>query len=128
MTSASTLFMFLFSSTFVQSLVSILMKKLKYFFNWGNYFWLFLLWVSSLEFLPTIIFPTNWSVGFNLEIPSWLFWTINFFFSFCFSLSCGKLVFYSLYWLESLTLQTVLEIILIGFLNLYFVLIYLLHY
>ena len=53
------------------------MKELKYFFNWGNSFWLYLFWGCSLEFLSIIIILFIWGAVFDLEIPFWLFFDIE---------------------------------------------------
>ena len=53
-----------FQVLFVQSFVSILVKKLKYFFIWGGSFWFR---VCSLEFLSTIFVSANWGAVFNLD-------------------------------------------------------------
>ena len=48
--------------------VSVLMKELKYFLNWGSSFWLTLFWVCSLELLSIIIVSANWGSVFNLPL------------------------------------------------------------
>ena len=44
----------------------------KYFFNWGSSFWLFLSWGTSLEFLSVITASAKWEAVLDLEIPSWI--------------------------------------------------------
>ena len=57
-----------FQVFFAQSFASVLMKELKYIFNWGSFFWLNLFCGYSLRFLSIIIISSNWEAVFDLDI------------------------------------------------------------